>query len=242
MRLRLPPLVGYLLAGVAVGPFTPGFVADTGLARQLAEIGVILLMFGVGLHFSLARPPGRPRRSRVPGAIVQIVVATALGAAVAHLWGWSLGPGLVFGLSPVGREHGRAAARARGSRRCSTPATGKIAVGWLIVEDLVTVLVLVLLPRSPAALGGDGGPRRRRRARTSAGGDRHDAGQGRGVRRADARRRAAAPSRGCSSGSPAPDRASSSRSPCSRSRSASRSARRRSSASRSRSVRSSPAS
>src|SRR5687768_12791019 len=97
-RLGLPPLVGYLIAGVVVGPFTPGFVADGGLASQLAELGVILLMFGVGLHFSL-RDLLAVRRIAAPGAIAQIVVATALGAWVAHLWGWSLGAGVVFGLA-----------------------------------------------------------------------------------------------------------------------------------------------
>src|SRR5437764_8683042 len=97
-RLRLPPLVGYLLAGIAVGPFTPGFVADTKLAPQLAEIGVILLMFGVGMHFSV-RDLWAVRVVAVPGAIAQIIVATALGLGLAHLWGWSLGGGVVFGLA-----------------------------------------------------------------------------------------------------------------------------------------------
>src|SRR5687767_4910926 len=97
-RVRLPPLVGYLIAGIAVGPFTPGFVADAGLAAQLAEIGVILLMFGVGLHFSIEDLLA-VRRIAVPGAIVQSVVATGLGALVCYLWGWSWGSGIVFGLS-----------------------------------------------------------------------------------------------------------------------------------------------
>src|SRR5208337_4131309 len=96
--LRLPPLVGYLLAGVALGPFTPGFVADVHLAPQLAEIGVILLMFGVGIHFSM-RDLLAVRSITLPGAIVQIMVATVLSIGVARLWGWSLGAGLVFGLS-----------------------------------------------------------------------------------------------------------------------------------------------
>ncbi|HEY0670903.1 MAG TPA: cation:proton antiporter, partial [Longimicrobiales bacterium] len=94
-RFRLPPILGYLLAGVAVGPFTPGFVADAGLASQLAEIGVMLLMFGVGLHFSITDLLA-VRRIAVPGAIGQIAVATGLGAVVAHFWGWSWGTGLVF--------------------------------------------------------------------------------------------------------------------------------------------------
>ena len=97
-RLRLPPLVGYLLAGVVLGPFTPGYVADGRLAAQLAEIGVILLMFGVGIHFSL-RDLLAVRRIAVPGAVAQIAVATAMGAGVARLWGWSWGAGLVFGLA-----------------------------------------------------------------------------------------------------------------------------------------------
>src|SRR6185503_16317932 len=98
VRLRMPPLVGYLLAGIAVGPFTPGFVADAGLASQLAEIGVILLMFGVGLHFSIPDLLA-VRRIAIPGAVAQILVATALGAFVTHLWGWTWGEGIVFGLA-----------------------------------------------------------------------------------------------------------------------------------------------
>src|SRR5512134_538194 len=97
-KVHLPPLVGYLLAGVAVGPFTPGYVGDQELANQLAEIGVILLMFGVGLHFSI-KDLMAVRKIAVPGAIGQIAVATALGMAIAQLWGWSLGAGLVFGLA-----------------------------------------------------------------------------------------------------------------------------------------------
>ena len=152
VRLRLPPLVGYLLAGVAVGPFTPGFVADAGLASQLAEIGVILLMFGVGLHFS----PGdllAVRRIAVPGAIVQILAATALGAIVAHLWGWSWGSGIVFGVS-LSVASTVVLLRALEDRGELDTGDGRIAVGWLIVEDLVTVLVLVLLPALAVPLGG----------------------------------------------------------------------------------------
>ena len=98
IRLRLPPILGYLLAGVAVGPFTPGFVGDPALAGQLAEIGVILMMFGVGMHFSV-RDLLAVRNIAVPGAIVQIAVATMLGAGAARLWGWGWGAGIVFGLS-----------------------------------------------------------------------------------------------------------------------------------------------
>src|SRR5713226_4438690 len=132
VRLRLPPLVGYLLAGVAVGPFTPGFVADPKLARQLAEIGVILLMFGVGLHFSV-RDLLAVRRIALPGALAQIAVATALGAAVARMWGLSWGAGLVFGLS-LSVASTVVLLRALEERGILDSANGRIAVGWLIVE------------------------------------------------------------------------------------------------------------
>ena len=151
-RLRLPPILGYLLAGVVAGPFTPGFVADTGLASQLAEIGVILLMFGVGLHFSFA-DLFAVRRIAIPGAIGQVAVATALGAAVSHLWGWSWGSGIVFGLS-LSVASTVVLLRALEDRGILESADGRIAVGWLIVEDLVTVLALVLLPALAGALGG----------------------------------------------------------------------------------------
>ena len=143
-RLHLPTILGYLLAGVAVGPFTPGFVADTGLASQLAEIGVVLLMFGVGLHFSIADLLA-VRRIAVPGAIAQIAVSTGLGAFVWHLWGWSWANGLVFGLS-LSVASTVVLLRALEDRGALESADGRIAVGWLIVEDLATVLVLVLLP------------------------------------------------------------------------------------------------
>jgi len=146
VRLRLPALVGYLLAGIAVGPFTPGYVADAGLASQLAEIGVILLMFGVGLHFSIADLLA-VRRIAVPGAIVQIAVATGLGALVSHLWGWSWGTGLVFGLS-LSVASTVVLLRALEDRGILESADGRIAVGWLIVEDLVTVLALVFVARA----------------------------------------------------------------------------------------------
>ncbi|MDD3650823.1 YbaL family putative K(+) efflux transporter [Immundisolibacter sp.] len=151
-KLRLPPLVGYLLAGVAVGPFTPGFVADQQLASELAEIGVILLMFGVGLHFSLKELLA-VRRIAIPGAVGQIAVATALGAGIAHLWGWSLGAGLVFGLS-LSVASTVVLLRALEQRGLLDSANGRIAIGWLIVEDLAMVLALVLLPAlagAPAA-------------------------------------------------------------------------------------------
>src|SRR5579862_1999004 len=151
-RLRLPPLVGYLLAGVALGPFTPGFVADVKLAPQLAEIGVILLMFGVGMHFSL-RDLLAVRTIAVPGAIVQIVVATTLGLVVALTWGWSFGAGLVFGLA-LSVASTVVLLRELAARGDLESGDGRIAVGWLVVEDLVMVLVLVLLPALAGPLGG----------------------------------------------------------------------------------------
>ncbi|MGH7585708.1 MAG: YbaL family putative K(+) efflux transporter [Gemmatimonadales bacterium] len=151
-RLRLPPLVGYLLAGVAVGPFTPGFVADPALAGQLAEIGVILLMFGVGIHFSVGDLLA-VRRIAVPGAAVQIAVATILGAVLARFWGWTWGAGLVFGLC-LSVASTVVLLRALESRGLLDAVDGRIAVGWLVVEDLATVLVLVLLPAIAPALGG----------------------------------------------------------------------------------------
>ena len=155
-RLRLPPLVGYLLAGVAVGPYTPGFVADTGLAQQLAEIGVILLMFGVGIHFSVGDLLA-VRRIALPGAAVQITLATALGAAVAHLWGWSWGSGIVFGLC-LSVASTVVLLRALEDRGLLDSVDGRISVGWLVVEDLVTVLVLVMLPALAVPLGGTAPP------------------------------------------------------------------------------------
>ena len=155
-RFRLPPIVGYLLAGVAVGPHTPGFVADTGLALQLAEIGVILLMFGVGLHFSI-KDLLVVRRLAVPGAVVQIATATAIGAGLAHLWGWGWGAGLVFGLA-LSVASTVVLLRALAERNALDSENGRIAVGWLIVEDLAMVLTLVLLPAvaTTAAPGAEG--------------------------------------------------------------------------------------
>ena len=152
LRLRLPPLVGYLVAGIAVGPHSPGFIADPELARQLAEIGVILLMFGVGVHFS----PGdllAVRRIALPGAAAQITVATILGAAMARLWGWSWGEGIVFGLC-LSVASTVVLLRALEDRGVLDTVDGRIAVGWLVVEDLFTVLVLVLLPALAVSLGG----------------------------------------------------------------------------------------
>ena len=151
-RLRLPPLVGYLMAGVAVGPFTPGFVADQGLANELAELGVILLMFGVGLHFSV-RDLMAVRRIAIPGALVQIAVAVLMGMGLAALLGWGLAGGLVFGLA-LSVASTVVLLRALQERRILDTGRGRIAVGWLIVEDLAMVLALVLLP---ALAQGEGG-------------------------------------------------------------------------------------
>jgi CPA2 family monovalent cation:H+ antiporter-2 len=151
VRLRMPPLVGYLLAGIVIGPATPGFVADVGLAQQLAEIGVMLLMFGVGLHFSLGDLLA-VKRIAVPGAIVQIAVATLLGAGTAVLWGWSTGAALVFGLC-LSVASTVVLLRALEAKGILDSVNGQIAVGWLVVEDLVMVLVLVLLPALAGLLG-----------------------------------------------------------------------------------------
>ncbi|MBA3589914.1 cation:proton antiporter, partial [Methylibium sp.] len=150
-RLKLPPLVGYLLAGVLIGPTTPGFVADMAIAAQLAEIGVMLLMFGVGLHFSLDELMA-VRKIALPGAVAQMAVATLLGMGVAHWWGWNLGAGLVFGLS-LSVASTVVLLKALESRGVVDSMNGRIAVGWLIVEDLAMVLVLVLLPAVAGALG-----------------------------------------------------------------------------------------
>lgn len=143
-RFRLPPLVGYLVAGILVGPYTPGFVADQNLAPELAEIGVILLMFGVGLHFSL-KDLLSVRVIAVPGAIVQIAFATLLGWGMGHLMGWSTGGSLVFGLA-LSVASTVVLLKALQERRLVETQKGRIAVGWLIVEDLAMVLALVLIP------------------------------------------------------------------------------------------------
>jgi CPA2 family monovalent cation:H+ antiporter-2 len=152
VRLRLPPLVGYLLAGVVLGPFSPGWVADVALAGQLAELGVILLMFGVGLHFS----PGdllAVRRVAVPGALLQMALAASLGAGVARAWGWAWPGALVFGLSLCVAST-VVVLRGLEARGRLDSVDGRTAVGWLVVEDLAMVLVLVLLPAfAPAAAG-----------------------------------------------------------------------------------------
>ena len=151
MRLRLPPLVGYLVAGVLVGPFTPGFVADSGLTSQLAEVGVILLMFGIGLHFSIEDLLA-VRRIAVPGSILHMAIAAGLGALVAWLWGWHWGAALVFGLT-LSIASTVVLQRALEERGILDTADGRLAIGFLIVEDLAMVLVLVLLPALAGVLG-----------------------------------------------------------------------------------------
>ncbi|GAB3378615.1 YbaL family putative K(+) efflux transporter [Lysobacter fragariae] len=154
-RLRMSPLVGYLVAGIIAGPFTPGFVGDPTLAPQLAEIGVILLMFGVGLHFSL-RDLLDVKAIAVPGAVAQIVFVSLLGWGLARWFGWNNGAGLVFGLA-LSVASTVVVLRALEERRLLDTGRGRIAVGWLIVEDLVMVLVLVLLPAMVGLLKGEGG-------------------------------------------------------------------------------------
>ena len=185
-RLGLPPIVGYLLAGVAVGPFTPGLVADTGTATELAELGVILLMFGVGIHFSIPDLLA-VRRIAVPGAIGQIFVATVLGTLLGIALGWGVTGGIVLGLA-VSVASTVVLLRALMERNELDTEQGRIAVGWLIVEDLFTVVVLVLLPTIAPLLRGE----------TSDGlagplvGAGRGAPEGRRVRGADAVRRNAA--------------------------------------------------
>ncbi|WP_267549093.1 cation:proton antiporter [Rhizobium rhizogenes] len=151
-RLHLPPLVGYLVAGVIIGSSTPGFVADVSLASQLAEIGVILLMFGVGLHFSAADLLA-VRGVAIPGAIGQILIATLLGIGLASLWGWGVGAGVVLGLS-LAVASTVVLLKALEERNLVSSTNGRVAVGWLIVEDLVMVLALVLLPAFAGVMGG----------------------------------------------------------------------------------------
>ncbi len=155
-RLRLPPLIGYLIAGIVISPNTPGIVGDIHLATQLAELGVMFLMFGVGMHFSL-NDLMLVRRIALPGAILQITVATLLGMAVTLLWGWPVGSALVFGLS-LSCASTVVLLKALADRGLLDSVNGKIAIGWLLVEDLVMVLVLVLLPATAVLLGGQALP------------------------------------------------------------------------------------
>ncbi len=152
-RLGLPTIVGYLAAGVAIGPFTPGFVGDVGTIQQLAELGVIFLMFGVGLHFSL-RDLWKVRDTAVPGAIGQMVLATALGFGLTRLWGWSVPAGLILG-GAISVASTVVLLRGLMDQGLLNTSHGQVAVGWLVLEDLATVVILVLLP----ALFGTGGER-----------------------------------------------------------------------------------
>lgn len=151
-RFKLSALVGYLVAGILIGPATPGFVADAHIASQLSEIGVMLLMFGVGLHFSIEDLMS-VKRIAIPGALVQMTIATLLGMYVSSVWGWTFGEGLVFGLA-LSCASTVVLLRALESRNLMKSINAKITIGWLVVEDLITVLVLVLLPPLASLLGG----------------------------------------------------------------------------------------
>ena len=153
-RLRMPPLVGYLIAGIAIGPFTPGFVGDADLAQELAEIGVILLMFGVGLHFSL-KDLLSVKNIAIPGAVAQISIATLLGMGMAWALDWPMGEGFLFGLA-LSVASTVVLLTALQERRLVETKRGRIAVGWLIVEDIAMVLALVLIPALSGVLGGKG--------------------------------------------------------------------------------------
>jgi CPA2 family monovalent cation:H+ antiporter-2 len=152
-RLGLPTLVGYLLAGMVIGPFTPGFVGDIGDISQLAELGVIFMLFGVGLHFSL-NDLWTVRRIAIPGATLQTLIATGLGLALTQVWGWSIGAGLVLGLA-ISIASTVVLLRGLMDNGLLNTPHGQVAVGWLVFEDLATVAILVLLP---ATLGGEGNP------------------------------------------------------------------------------------
>jgi CPA2 family monovalent cation:H+ antiporter-2 len=151
-KLRMPPLVGYLVAGIACGPSTPGFIGDMAIAHELAEIGVILLMFGVGMHFSM-RDLLAVRRIAVPGALIQTIVVTGLGMLLARHWGWGIGAGMVLGLA-LAVASTVVLLRALEATGGLTTIGARIVVGWLIVEDLLTVVVLVVLPTVAGLLGG----------------------------------------------------------------------------------------
>lgn len=155
-RLRLPMIAGYLMAGIVIGPFTPGYVANQALAMELAELGVILLMFGVGLHFSV-KDLMAVKGIAIPGAIGQIAVAVGFGTLVGWISGWSLGAGLIFGLA-LSVASTVVLLRALQDRGLVTTDRGRIAVGWLIVEDLVMVISLVLIPPLAGLLGGRAAP------------------------------------------------------------------------------------
>ncbi|HRA48020.1 MAG TPA: cation:proton antiporter, partial [Thermomicrobiales bacterium] len=151
-RLRIPPVVGYLIAGVIVGPFTPGLVADSSTANQLAELGVLLLMFGVGLHFSISDLMA-VRNVAVPGTLLKIAVVTGLAVLATQAWDWSIGAGILFGMG-LGVASTVVLLRALTDLGSLKQTPSKIAVGSLIVEDLVTVMALVLLPVLADSMGG----------------------------------------------------------------------------------------
>ncbi len=150
-KLRIPPIVGYLFAGIIIGPYTPGFVADTDLANELAEIGIVLLMFGVGLHFSV-KDLMEVKRIAIPGAVAQMGSAIAMGAGLAYFWGWSLPSGIMFGLA-LSVASTVVLLRSLADHNLMQTANGQIAIGWLIVEDLAMVLALVMVPA--LAVAGD---------------------------------------------------------------------------------------
>lgn len=154
-RLKVPGIVGYLLGGILVGPHTPGFVGNSAVAGELAEVGVILLMFGVGLHFSL-QDLRKVWKIAVPGAVLQILVATLLGTWLARSWGWPLAGGLVFGLS-LSCASTVVLLKALEGRALGRHPDGHIAIGWLLVEDIVCVVVLLLLPTLAATQHLQGG-------------------------------------------------------------------------------------
>ncbi|MGL6028859.1 MAG: cation:proton antiporter, partial [Legionella sp.] len=151
VKIKLPALVGYLLAGIIIGPFTPGVMANIGIAAELAEVGVMLLMFGVGLHFSVDHLL-EMRHIALPGALIQIIVATCLGCFVALSWGWSLGAALVFGLA-LSVASTVVLVRALEAHGLLGSINGQISVSWLIVEDMAMVFVLVFLPLLAQWLG-----------------------------------------------------------------------------------------
>ncbi|MFA9949571.1 cation:proton antiporter [Dentiradicibacter hellwigii] len=152
-RLRLPALVGYLLAGVFIGPFTPGFLADVDIAKQLAEIGVMLLMFGVGLHFSVDDLMA-VRKIALPGAIIQVTIAAMLSTLLALAWGWNAGGAIIFGFA-LSVASTVVVLRGLEAQRALDSMNGRLAVGWLVVQDLIMVFVLVLLPPLASQLGGE---------------------------------------------------------------------------------------
>ena len=150
-RLRFSPIVGYLLAGVVIGPHTPGFVGDIDLASQLAEVGVVLLMFGVGLHFHL-NDLMDVKRVAIPGAIIQSTAATLMGLGIGVAFGWPATHGLVLGMA-LSVASTVVLLRGLESHNLASSPSGHVAIGWLIVEDILTVVVLVVIP-ALAATGG----------------------------------------------------------------------------------------